>query len=235
VTVAFVAGATGYTGREVVRALASSQAVAKTVAHVRPDSTQLADWRKRFADMGAEVDATAWDEAALTETLTALAPTCVYALLGTTRHRAKGEGLAAAEAYERIDYGLTAMLIRAATACGSTPRFVYLSSAGVSEGSSNPYMQARARAEADLRASGLPFTIARPSFITGPDRDDSRPMERVGAAFSDAALAVFGAFGAKGIQARYRSTTNTVLARALVRLGADPAAAGQVADADSLR
>jgi nucleoside-diphosphate-sugar epimerase len=233
VTVVFVAGATGYTGREVVRALAEGGA--RTVAHVRPDSSKLTEWSERFTSMGAEVDTTAWDEGALTETLKALAPTQVYALLGTTRHRAKGEGLGAAQAYERIDYGLTAMLIRAAVACGSDPRFVYLSSAGVSEGTRNPYMRARARAEADLRASGLPFTIARPSFITGADRDDSRPMERVGAAFSDAALAFVGALGAKGVRARYRSTTNTVLARALVRLGADPAAAGQVADADSLR
>ena len=85
------------------------------------------------------------------------------------------------ESYEAIDYGLTALLIRAAVLSGSRPRFVYLSSFGVREHSTNPYLVARWRAESLLRASGLPYTIARPSFITGPGRDESRPLERAGA------------------------------------------------------
>jgi uncharacterized protein YbjT (DUF2867 family) len=230
---AFVAGATGYTGREVVAALCA--AGIRTIAHVRPDSPRLEEWRTRFLALGAEVDSTPWDDAAMSETLTRLAPTQVYALLGTTRHRAKGEGRSARDAYEQVDYGLTALLIRATVTCGSRPRFLYLSSAGLSEGTSNPYMQARVRAEADVRASGLPFTLARPSFITGADRDDSRPMERVGAALGDGLLAFVGALGGKGVRARYRSTTNTVLAHALVRLAADPAAENRVAQADELR
>lgn len=230
---AFVAGATGYTGREVVAALCA--AGLRTVAHVRPDSPRLAEWQRRFRELGAEIDSTPWDEAALSETLGRLAPTQVFALLGTTRHRAKREGRTAQDAYEQIDYGLTALLIRATLASGAKPRFVYLSSAGLSEGTSNPYMRARVRAETDLRASGLPFTVARPSFITGADRDESRPMERVGAALGDGLLAFVGALGAKGVRARYRSTTNTVLARALVRLAADPAAENRIAQANELR
>ena len=48
--VAFVAGATGYTGVQVVRQLAALERTPplRVVAHVRPDSTRLAEWRTRF-------------------------------------------------------------------------------------------------------------------------------------------------------------------------------------------
>ncbi|HEX6693612.1 MAG TPA: hypothetical protein VF035_02800, partial [Longimicrobiales bacterium] len=55
---AFVAGATGYTGAEVVRQLATSDT--HVVAHVRPDSTALPAWRARFSAAGAAVDVTPW-------------------------------------------------------------------------------------------------------------------------------------------------------------------------------
>ena len=60
---AFVLGATGFVGREVVRQLCVRGT--KTYAHVRPDSKQVADWRARFGELGAEVDTTAWDAAAI--------------------------------------------------------------------------------------------------------------------------------------------------------------------------
>ena len=60
---AFVLGATGFVGREVVRQLCVRGAT--PIAHVRPDSKQLDDWRKRFAELGADVDTTSWDVAAL--------------------------------------------------------------------------------------------------------------------------------------------------------------------------
>lgn len=228
---AFVAGATGYTGRAVVAELRGRGL--RAVAHVRPDSPQLATWRERFEALGAEVDATPWDEAALAERLRALAPTSVFALLGTTARRARREGLG--DPYERIDYGLSALLLRATLASGARPRFVYLSSMGVQPSSKTPYLRARAKLEAELRASGLPFTIARPSFITGPDRDQTRPGERVGAAVGDALLGLAGALGARGLRARYRSTDAATLARGLVALAHDPTWAGRVAEGDDLR
>jgi uncharacterized protein YbjT (DUF2867 family) len=236
-TGAFVAGATGYTGREVVRVL-GERGVAP-VAHVRPDSPRLADWRARFAAMGAEVDATPWEEPAMTETLRRLRPAVVFALLGTTRarmrERARTGGDPAGESYEAVDYGLTAHLIRAAAACGARPRVVYLSSAGIRPGSGNPYFQARWKAEEDLRRSGLPFVIARPSFITGSDRDDRRTLERVGARAVDGALAVAGLLGARKLRERYRSTSNAALARALVRLALDPGAEDRAFESEDLR
>jgi len=231
---AFVAGATGYTGREVVRAL-RERGVA-VIAHVRPDSGRLAEWRERFASMGAATDTTPWDEAAITATLRQRAPTLVYALLGTTRARMKEERDAASAAdYEAIDYGLTALLMRASLAAGHRPRFVYLSSASTGANARGAYLKARWKAEEALRASGLPYVIARPSFITGADRDQARPMERFGAAATDGLLAVAGVFGLRRIRDRYRSTSNIVLAEALVKVGLDRAIVDTVVESEALR
>ena len=229
--VAFVAGATGFVGREVVPALVRA---GNTVhAHVRPDSSRVDEWRQRFEDAGASVDTTPWTADAMAARMNELQPAAVFGLLGTTRKRARSEGID--NPYERIDYGLTKVLIDAAVACGSSPRFVYLSAAGVSARSRGAYMVARWKAETALRDSGLPYTIARPSFITGPDRDDNRPGERVGAVVADAGLRFASLLGGRKLRARYRSTSNTVLGGALARLAYDPAMANRIVDGDDLR
>lgn len=235
----FVAGATGYVGRVVVAELArdaGTERAARVVAHVRPDSSALAAWRVRFNALGAAVDTTLWDEDAMAATLARVRPAAVFALLGTTRRRAAASG----DTYESVDYGLTALLFRAtvraaATASAAPPRFVYLSALGANAGSRNPYLAARGRFEAELRAGPLPWTVVRPSFITGPDRAESRPMERLGAAALDTLLAPVTLLGGRRIADRYRSITGAALARQLVRLAADPAAAGRVVEGDALR
>ncbi len=234
-TIAFVAGATGYTGREVVRAL--RDASIKTVAHVRPDSGHLADWRLRFESLGARVDATPWEPAAMTATIHRLRPDLVFALLGTTRARARDarRSRGADEGYDAVDYGLTALLYRAVAAGAPQARFVYLSATGVPESGGNAYLAARARVERLLHDGTVSFTIARPSFITGPDRDEFRLGERVGAVIADGLLLLAGWFGGKRLRARYRSTTNIALARALVRFATDPGAAGRTLESEDLR
>jgi nucleoside-diphosphate-sugar epimerase len=235
---AFVAGATGYVGREVVRQLgarARAGAGPRPTAHVRPDSPRLAEWRAAFARLGASADATPWDEGAMAAALARLRPGAVFALLGTTRRR----GAATGDTYASVDYGLTALLVRAARRAadrtGAPPRLVYLSSLGAGGGSRNAYLAARDRVERELAASGLPWVAARPSFITGPGRDEPRPAERAGALAADALLAPLRLLGARRLADRYRSTTAAELAAALVRLAADPAAAGRVVEGDGLR
>lgn len=232
-TRAFVAGATGLTGREVVRVLRERGVL--THAHVRPDSARLEEWRTRFGELGAEVDVTPWDASAMTATLTRLAPDVVFALLGTTRARGRQTKAATGQAdtYESVDYGLSVLLLNACVASGHRPRFVYLSAIGVSDTSTSAYSAARSRVEGELRKSGLPFTIARPSFILG-DRDESRPAERIGSAISDAALHFVGALGGARLRDRYRSIAAPDLARSLVRIALDPALENQVVSAESL-
>jgi uncharacterized protein YbjT (DUF2867 family) len=221
--IAFVAGATGYTGREVVRELVSRGV--RTVAHVRPDSARTEEWRQRFESGGAAVDTTPWEDADMIRTLSALQPTHVFSLLGTTRARRRQSATrGVAESYEAIDFGLTAILIKAAVASGSRPRFVYLSSLGVREHTTNPYLVARWRAESLLRSSGLPYTIARPSFITGAGRDEPRPLERVGAGVANVIATLASVVGARRFAGSVRSLTGAELATGLVRHAFDAAA-----------
>lgn len=229
---AFVAGATGLTGRAVVSAL--RERGVETLAHVRPDSKDLPAWRERFGALGARVDATPWDETAMLARLAAMRPTHIFALLGTTKARARRAAKDGARAsYEAIDYGLTARLLRAAQTCGSRPRFIYLSSMGVNGATRSSYLAARYRLETELQASEVPWIIARPSFIVG-DRDDARPLESVGASVGDGLLALVSLVGGGGIRERYRSQTGEELARALVRLALDEPA-NQVVASDRLR
>lgn len=230
---AFVAAATGYTGRAVVAELRRTGV--ETVAHVRPDSPSLDEWRARFEGLGARVDATPWREDAMAATLRRVRATHVFGLLGTTRARSRRGGSGAVEdTYEAVDYGLTALLIRATREAAPEARFIYLSAMGAGQGARGAYMAARWRVERELVDSGLRHVIARPSFITGPDRDEPRPTERLAARLLDAALAVSAGLGARRLPARYGSTTNTALAGALVRLALDPSAAG-VYESEALR
>lgn len=173
----------------------------------------------------------------MSATLTALRPDLVFALLGTTRARARQARRAGGgdEGYEVVDYGLTMLLLGAAEHSGSGPRFVYLSSAGVREGSGNAYLEVRARVERALREGTLPYTVARPSFITGPDRDEFRPGERILSRFVDGVLAMAALLGGRRLRERYRSTTNIRLAEALVRVALDPALLGKVVESEALR
>ncbi|MDP6943652.1 MAG: epimerase, partial [Myxococcota bacterium] len=103
---AFVAGATGYTGRAVVATL-RDQGV-RTTAHVRPGSPRLDTHRDHFESLGAAVDTTPWSQEAMAATLSTLHPTLVFCLLGTTRHRVAQERRAGDPAltYDDVDYGM---------------------------------------------------------------------------------------------------------------------------------
>ena len=177
---AFVAGATGYTGREVVRALVARGV--RTVAHVRPDSSAVERLRREFTGEGAEFDATPWDEARLTQTLSSgFARTWCSACSERRVRVYVRRHVPALRSYATVDYGLTAMRFRATVECqrnGGSPRFVYVSALGAGQPSRNPCYDARFKLETELRASGLSYVIARPAFITGPDRAESRPGER---------------------------------------------------------
>jgi uncharacterized protein YbjT (DUF2867 family) len=217
---ALVLGATGFVGREVVRQLAVR--ATPVLAHVRPDSRSLEEWRTRFGALGAQLDLTAWDAAALAATIARVKPAQIYILIGTTRGRARADAIIG-DIYDAVDYGLTKLTVDAARASGERPRLVYLSGLGANESAGSAYMRARGRAEACVcvRSSGLPWVIARPAIITG-NRDESRLGERSAAIVGDGLLAVAGLVGARALRDRYRSTTPDVLASALIRIAEAP-------------
>ena len=209
---AFVLGATGFVGREVVRQLAVR--ATPVVAHVRPKSA--AEWTPKLEALGAKVDTSEWDAAALSAAIDAAAANQLYVLIGTTKSRAKSESVDG-DIYEKIDYGLTRIAVDAAIASKAKPRLVYLSGLGADANARGAYMKARGKAEDAVRSSGLAWVIARPAIITG-ERDESRPGERAGAIVGDGLLAVAGLFS-KNVKAKWSSTTPDVLASALIRIG----------------
>lgn len=207
---AFVAGASGYTGRAL-----TAQLVARGVAthaHVRPGSASLDALQQEFAAAGAVVDTTAWSPDAMTETLRRIRPDCVFALLGTTRRRMRAARPGEPSGYEAVDYALTSLLLSATLAAAPHAHFVYLSAMGVGPRARGDYMRVRWRMEEELRSSGIRHTIIRPAFVTGPDRDESRPLERTAATVIDAGLAVAALFGARRLRQRFRSRTADELA-----------------------
>ena len=208
-----MAGATGYTGQQVVRILAE-QGI-EVVAHVRPDSGSLEKWRTLFEGQGATVDTTAWEQGAMTAMLSERRPDLVYCLIGTTR--ARDRQTEADAGYEAIDFGLTDLLVGACAAGSPEARFVYLSAMGVKPNSGSAYYQARWKAEESVRHSGLRHIIARPGLITGPDRDESRPLERAAGVVSGAIFKGLSAVGADSLHERYAPTDAVELGTALVR------------------
>lgn len=233
-TTAFIAGATGYTGRHVTERLAREGV--RTIAHVRPDSPALGAWTARFTAAGAAVDATAWGDE-MARTIARVRPDVIFALLGTTRSRAARDERATGKAagYEAVDYGLTALLLHATRAAGVRPRFVYLSSLGAREGSANPYLAVRGRFERELQESGLPYLIVRPSFISGSDRDERRITERVASIVTDALLGVVAAAGGRALRDRWATLSGATLAAGMVRLALAQPDGRVVADAADIR
>jgi NADH dehydrogenase len=226
---AYVLGATGFVGREVVRQLCVR--ATPVVAHIRPDSKSLAEWRTKFEEQGAKVDTTAWDAAQMAQTIDRIGATEVYILIGTTRGKAKADAIDG-DIYERVDLGLTKIAVEAAQQSKQRPRIVYLSGIGASANARGAYMRARGKAEDVVRGAGLAWVIARPAIITG-DRDESRVGERTAAIVGDGMLAVAGLVS-KSLRQKYKSTTPDVLGAALIRI-AETAEHDRVFDGADLR
>ena len=222
-TRALVFGATGYTGHHIVQRLTADSIA--TVAHVRADSPRGEEWEGRFRSYGAEISRASWEASEITSLVKDAAPTWIFALLGTTRARkkdlvARGED-GAQETYEAIDRDLTLMALEAAAGLDSRPLFVYLSSLGADVSARLPYLKVRGEVERRIAESALPYVIAQPGFITGADRPESRPMERVGAALSDGALSALAAVGLRGPHAKWASMSGDQLAAGLIAAARD--------------
>lgn len=69
--------------------------------------------------------------------------------------------------FERIDLGGTKNLVDAAKAAG-VPRFVGLSGVGAAEDAEFHWLRYKWAEEQHIKASGVPFTMFRPSWIYGP-------------------------------------------------------------------
>lgn len=233
----FIAGATGYTGRALVETLCKSGAHPESViAHIRPESSQLVAMKSAFESLGATVDTTPWSLPDMVRTLADQQPRVVFALLGTTKARARDAAQSGADAsYEAVDRDLTLRLLAACRDACPNAVFVYLSSLGANHRSSNGYLRIRGDVEVAIKSSGQPFIIAQPSFITGSDRPESRPGERVAAAITNAGLGLFRLVGARNLANRYGSMTGHELAESLASASNRAELTGRTLRSDDLR
>ena len=87
--------------------------------------------------------------------------TTVVQCIGTMRKR-----FASGDTYESSDIGTTVQLIAAAREAGTLDHLVLLSSVGAGR-PIGAYLRAKARVEALVSGSGVPFTIFRPSAFDG--------------------------------------------------------------------
>jgi uncharacterized protein YbjT (DUF2867 family) len=148
-SIAFVAGATGYTGRALMEVIANE----KTGWQARPHA-------RTAGKLAGAVVCDPRDVDALTEGMRGC--DAVVQLIGTVKARfAEGD-------YEAIDYGTTVALGEAARAAG-VPRLLLLSSVGAGS-PRGKYLAVKRKTEAWVESSGLEYTIVRPSFIVGQGR-----------------------------------------------------------------
>ena len=146
---AFVAGATGYTGRALMDLFATETAQWTARPHAR-----------QAGKLAGAVVCDPRDVGALTEGMRGC--DAVVQLIGTVRANfAEGD-------YDAIDYGTTVALGEAARAAG-VPRLLLLSSVGAGSPRGR-YLQVKRKTEEWVEHSGLEYTIVRPSFIVGPGR-----------------------------------------------------------------
>lgn len=151
-TTVFVAGATGAVGTVLVPYLRARGF--QVVPHVRPKTAARHPFGKDAQALVADLA-----DAGKLDARMARAQ-AVVCLVGTMRRR-----FSAGDTYESSDYGPVVQLVESARRAPSKePRhFVLLSALGARRGGG--YLGWKFKAEEVVRASGLPCTILRPSFL----------------------------------------------------------------------
>ena len=149
-----VTGGTGFVGQAVIRALV--QADHEVVALVRPGSESK-------LPHGVTVE-TAPGDVSDRVSLAHAAKDCqaMIHLVGIIREFPK-RGIT----FQKMHYQATVNALSAARAAG-VKRYVHMSALGARPDSASPYHRTKAAAEVEVKASGLDWTIFRPSLIFGP-------------------------------------------------------------------
>lgn len=211
---AWVAGATGLVGRELVRELCSRPGVGSVTALVR-----RAEGRR---EQRLEERVVSFEKLELE--LAGLKATHVFCCLGTTMAKAGSEA-----AFRVIDYEYPLALGRAALAAGAK-KFLVVTALGADPDSRIFYNRVKGEVERGLSALGIPeLHVFRPSLILG-ERAERRPAER-------ATMAVAKPLGALmvGPLKKYRPIDGIVVARALANVAQSTSPAPSVSIYESDR
>ena len=152
---AFVAGATGFTGRALAHQDIGEHGV-DCVLQVRPRSKQ----RKKLGNDSRIVDVGLSEHTALVDHMSGC--DAVMQLIGTVRARFSEAGT-----YEEVDYNTTLQLLDAAKRA-EVAHFILLSSVGAGVGVGS-YLAWKKKTEQAVIASGLPYTLVRPGYLAGDE------------------------------------------------------------------
>jgi uncharacterized protein YbjT (DUF2867 family) len=207
---AWLAGATGLVGGELLRQLVDDPAFGAVVAPVR---RALPLERPKLRAVAVDF--------ARRETLAALAPApdVAFSCLGTTMKRAGSRA-----AFRAVDLEAVLTFARAARAAGART-FLHVTALGADPASRVFYNAVKGEAEAAVAALGFESACAlRPSILDG-DRAERRPAERVG-------LAVARALGP--LLGKYRPTPAAAVAAAMRRLAVAPRPGAAVVEAGEI-
>jgi uncharacterized protein YbjT (DUF2867 family) len=152
--VILVTGGTGFVGGHVVQALRASDQQVRALVRNRSGGAKLESWDVELA----EGDVTS-PESLRRAIEGADAVVHLVAIRQGKR-----------EEFERVMVNGTRNLLAAAKEAG-IGRFVHMSALGTSAETKDlvPYYDAKWHMEQDVKASGIPYVIFRPSFIFGPD------------------------------------------------------------------
>jgi uncharacterized protein YbjT (DUF2867 family) len=165
---AWVAGASGLAGRQLVEVLlleAPEYARVNAITR-RPfgrEHARLANRIVAFERLDAQLAGVACHDA--------------FCCLGTTLRQAGSEA-----AFRGVDHDQVLRFARVARQAGAE-RFVFVSAAGADPAAKNFYLRVKGETEADLAALGFPaLDIVQPGLLLGGTRPDTRPLEAVGRA-----------------------------------------------------
>jgi uncharacterized protein YbjT (DUF2867 family) len=157
-----VAGGTGFVGGAIARELV-----------VRGHRVVVLTHREKAADSSSKLEYRQADVTRPDSLAAALAGVDALAISLAFRN-SPIEAPRRGQTFERVDADGTVALVATARAAG-VGRLVYMSGAGAAPDAPRHWFRAKWRAEEAVRASGIPYTIFRPSWIYGPgDRSLNR-------------------------------------------------------------
>ncbi len=159
-----VTGGTGFIGREIVQRLLQTGDDPLVVTSRNSEAPGF--WHSRVE----VVQAFAGDSLSLAKAFTR-ADVVIHAIQFPNH---PVEDASRGRTYLEVDGKGTEVAVRAAKQVG-VRRFVYVSGAGAGQGRKQTWFQAKDRAEAAIRESGMEYAILRPSWIYGPN---DRSMNR---------------------------------------------------------
>jgi uncharacterized protein YbjT (DUF2867 family) len=194
--IAWVAGASGLTGRLLLDALLEAPEYSRVLAISRRaigrEHARLANRIVPFDQLEAQLAGQGCTDA--------------FCCLGTTMASAGSEA-----AFRAVDCGEVLRFARAARKAGAT-RFVVMSSVGADPQSKNFYLRVKGEMETQLEALGFAaLDIVQPGLLLGGQRGETRAAESLGRVLMPLANPLM-----QGALKRYRGIDAAVLARAMV-------------------